>query len=62
MGKVIHWESCKRLKFDHTLKGYMHKSKSAFENKTHKISCYFEIQTNQLFPARRPDVVLINKK
>ena len=25
VGTVIHWELCKRLKFDHTSKYYMHK-------------------------------------
>ena len=34
MGKVIHWESCKKLKFDHTAMWYMHKPKSAIENET----------------------------
>ena len=28
VGMVIHWELCKRLKFDHTDKYYMHKPES----------------------------------
>ena len=28
VGKVIHWESCKRLKFHHTAKWNMHKPES----------------------------------
>ena len=24
VGKVIHWEMCKKFKFDHTNKSYMH--------------------------------------
>ena len=26
VGKMIHWEMCKKLKFDHTNKWYMHNS------------------------------------
>ena len=37
LGKVIHWELCKRLKFDHTNKWYMQKPKSILENETHRI-------------------------
>ena len=37
VGKVIHWESCKKLKFDHTTKWHMHKPESVLENKMHKI-------------------------
>ena len=40
----------------------MHKPESVLENETHKILWDFEIQTDHLIPARRPDLVLINKK
>ena len=36
MGKGIHWELCKRLKFNPTNKWYMHKMKSAQKNEAHK--------------------------
>ena len=32
VGKVIHWELCKKLKFHHTNKWYMHNLKSLMEN------------------------------
>ena len=35
--KVVHKELRKKLKFDHTIKWYVHKPESAPENKTHKI-------------------------
>ena len=38
----------------------MHKPKSVVENETKRFS--FEMQADQLIPARRPDPVLINKK
>ena len=34
IGKVIHWEMCKKFKFDHTNKSYMHNSTSVLENDT----------------------------
>ena len=36
VGKVIHWESCKKLKFDHTNKWYMQNTESVLEDETHK--------------------------
>ena len=35
---------------------------SVLENETHKILWVFELQTDNLIPARRPDLVLIDKK
>ena len=31
-GKGIHWELCKKFKFDHTNKWYMHNLESVLEN------------------------------
>ena len=60
MEKVIHWELCKKMKFDWTTKWYMHKQKFILENETYKILRDFEMQTDHL--ARRPDLVMINKR
>ena len=38
----------------------MHKSESFIENETHTILCNFEIQTDLLILAKKPDVVLLN--
>ena len=62
MGKLIHWELCKILKFDHTAKWYMYKLEFVLENETHEPLGDFEIQTDHLIPARRADLVIINKK
>ena len=40
----------------------MHKPKSVLENETHKIRWDIEIKTDPIIPARRPDLVFINKK
>ena len=62
VGKVIHWEMCKKFKFDHTNKWYMHNPAPVLENETHKLLRDFDIQTDHLIPARRPDLIIINKK
>ena len=43
-------------------KWYMYNPESVPENETHKIIWDFDIQTDQLISARRPDLVIGNKK
>ena len=40
----------------------MHKPEFSLENETHKILWDFEIQTNHLVLAKRPDQVIIYKR
>ena len=40
----------------------MHNLESVQDNKTHKILWDFDIQTDHLISARRPDVVIVNKE
>ena len=47
VGKVIHWEMCKKFKFDYRNKWYTHNPASIQENDTHKILWDFDIQTDQ---------------
>ena len=35
--KVIHWEICKKFKFDHTNKWYIDNPAHVLENDTHKL-------------------------
>ena len=62
VGKVIHWGMCKKLKFDHANKWYMHNLAPVLENATHKLLWDFNIQMDHLILARRPDLIIINKK
>ena len=62
MEKVIHWELCKKFKFDHTNKWYIHNPESVLENERDKILWDFEIQMDHLISARWPDLVIVNKK
>ena len=43
-------------------KWYLHKLESALENETHKILWKFDIHTDHLNSARRPDLVIVRKK
>ena len=62
VGKVIHWEMCKKFKFDHTNKWYMHNPAPVLENNTHKLLWDFDIHKDHLISARRSDLIIINKK
>ena len=54
VSKVIHWEMCKKLKFDHTNKWYMHNPAPVIENNTYKLLWDFDIHMDPL--------IIINKK
>ena len=62
VGKVIHREMCRKFQFDHTNKWYMHNPAPALENDSHKLLWGFNIQTDQLILARRPDLIIVNRK
>ena len=40
----------------------MHNPASVLENDTHKLLWYFDIHTDHLISARRPDLIIINYK
>ena len=62
VGKVIHWEMCKKFKFDHAKKWYTNNLAPVLENDTQNLLWDFDIQTNHLISARRRDLIIINKK
>ena len=62
VGKVIHWDICKKFKFEHTNKWYMHNPAPVLENDSYKLLWDFDIHTDHLIPARRWDLIIINKK
>ena len=53
---------CRKFQFDHTNKWYMHNPAPVQENDLHKLLWDFNIQTDHLIPARRPNLIIINKK
>ena len=62
VGKVIHWEMCKKFNFDHTNKWYMHNLAAVLENDIYKLLWDVDVLTDHLISARRPDLIIINKK
>ena len=40
----------------------MHNTAPVLENDSHKLLWDFNIQTDHLIPARRPDLIIINNK
>ena len=46
LGRVIHWEMCKKFKFDHTNKWYMHNTAPVLENDRHKLIWDSDIHTD----------------
>ena len=52
----------KNLKVDHMNKCYMHNTEPILDNETHKILSDFDIQTDQLASAKRPEQGIVNKK
>ena len=53
---------CRKFQFDHTNKWYMHNPAPILENDMHKLLWDINIQTDHLIPARRQDLIIINKK
>ena len=51
VGKVINWELCKKMTFDHTTKWSMQKLDSVPENDPHKILWDVEMQTDHFILA-----------
>ena len=62
VGKAIHWEMCKKFKFDDANKWYMLNPEPVLENDTDKLLWDFDIQMDHLISAQRPDLIIINKK
>ena len=62
VGKLIHWEMCKKFKFDHADKWYTHNPEPVQGNDTHKFLWDFDIKTDHLISTRKPDLIIINRK
>ena len=62
VGKVIDWELCKKFRFDHTNKWYIHNPEFVLENGARKILGDFEIQRDHLISAKRPNLAIVNIK
>ena len=59
---AVHWSICKKYSLPHTEKWYDHRAEPVVENEQVKLLWDFNIQTDKVIEARRPDLLLVNKQ
>ena len=62
IGRKIHWEVCRKYGLDTKDRWYEHEPQSVCENEEYKILLDFSIQTDHVIEARRPDMIIVEKK
>ena len=62
VAKKVHWDICKKNKLEHIEKWYKHASEGAVVNEKIKVLWDINIQCDNLIEARRPDLIVIDKK
>ena len=62
LGKTVHWKLARKSNFEAGDKWYEHGPESVLQNEDYKILWDFSIQTNHIIEARRPDLVVVDKK
>ena len=62
VAKKVHWVICKKNGLEHTEKWCEHVPEGAVENEEVKMLWDIDIQCDNVIEARRPDIILIEKK
>ena len=62
LGKIVNWKLARKCNFEAGDKWYEHEPESILENEDYRILCDFSIQTDHVIEARRPDLVVVDKK
>ncbi|XP_067951365.1 uncharacterized protein [Watersipora subatra] len=62
VASAVHWSICKKHELPHTEKLYDHRAEAVLENEKVKLLWDFNVQTDKVIEARRPDLILINKE
>ena len=62
VAKKVHWDICKKNRLEHSEKSYEHAPEGAVENEEIKVLWDINIQCDNLIEARRPDLIIIDKK
>ena len=62
LGKIVHWMLARKCNFEAGDKWYEHEPESVLEHEDYKIFWDFSIQTDHFREARRPDLVVVDKK
>ena len=60
--KKVHWNLCKKNRLEYTEKWYEHVPEGAVENDEVKLLWDVNIQCDNLIEARKPDIVVVDKK
>ena len=60
--KIVHWKLARKCNFEAGDKWYEHEPESVLEDEDYKILWDFSIQTYHVIEARRPDLVVLDKK
>ena len=62
LGKIAHWKVARKCNFEAGDKWHEQEPESVLENEDYKILRDFSIQTDHVIEARRPDLVVVDKK
>ena len=62
VAKKVHWDICKKNGLQHSEKWYEHAPEGAVENEEIKVLWDITIQCDNLIEARRPNLIVIDKK
>ena len=62
VARLIHWKLCTKYGFDVSEKWYEHKPEGNFKNDDIKLLWDMSIQCDNVIEARRPDIVVVDKK
>ena len=60
--KIVHWKLARKYNFEAGDKWYENEPESVLQNEDYEILCDFSIHTDHIIEARRPDLVIVNKK
>ena len=62
LGKIVHWKLARMFNFGAGDKWYEYEPESVLENEDYKTLWDFSVQTHHVIEARRPDLVVVDKK
>ena len=60
--KIVHWKVARKCNFEAGDKWYEHEPESVLGNEDYKILWDFSIQIDYIIEARRPDLIVVDKK
>ena len=59
---AVHWCLAKKFNLEHADQWYKHRAEAVCENESVKLLWDFNVYTDHVIEARRPDIVVVNKK